>query len=108
MLKGTREVVEACNRTCNKQHTHSVIEGSMKLPSGRRCNVSEWAGGYTKQFAVCLLRGAEAFLTKNYGEPGIKETHVTNETYPARRVRIGPEEEQYASSDESDHEGVDN
>ena len=40
MLKGTREVVEACNRTCDKKHEHSVIEGSMKLPSGRR-NVSE-------------------------------------------------------------------
>ena len=48
-------------------------------------------------------------MIKHYGEPGIKATHVTetNDTYPARRVRIGPEEEQYASSDESEHEGDD-
>jgi hypothetical protein len=52
MLKGTKEVVEACNRKCDGEHEHSVIEGSMKLPSGKRCNVSEWAGGYTKPFAM--------------------------------------------------------
>ena len=106
MLKGTKEVAEACNRQCNGKHEHSVIEGSMKLPSGKRCNVSEWAGGYTNSFAMSLLRGAERFMEKHYGvKKCVKEYH---DTHPARRVvRFGPEEEHYASSDESEHEESD-
>jgi hypothetical protein len=38
----------------------------MKLADGRRMNVSEWAGGYTKEFAKCLSKGAEAYLSKHY------------------------------------------
>ena len=53
-LRGTREVIEACSRRCDHSHDHSTIEGSMKLADGRRMNVSEWAGGYTKAFAKCL------------------------------------------------------
>jgi hypothetical protein len=71
----------------------------MKLADGRRMNVSEWAGGYTREFAKCLLKGAEAFLKKHY-TCGV-------ETFAVRKPKFGPEEEHYASSAESEHEDQD-
>jgi hypothetical protein len=53
-----------------------------------------------------MLKGAEKFLEKHYGpNKAVKDYH---DTHPARRVvRFGPEEEHYASSEESDHEEPD-
>ena len=65
-LKGTKEVIDSCSRRCDGSHEHCVIEGSMKLENGKRMNVSEWAGGYTKAFAMQLLKGAERFLEKHH------------------------------------------
>ncbi len=50
-LRGTKEIIEACSRVGPGNHDHSVIENSMKLQDGTRVHVSEWAGGYTKEFA---------------------------------------------------------
>ena len=60
-LKGSKEVIDSCSRRCDGSHEHCVIEGSMKLENGKRVNVSAWAGGYTKAFAMQLLKGAERF-----------------------------------------------
>ncbi len=94
-LRGTREIIEACSRVCSGDHEHGVVEGSMKLKDGKRMHVSEWAGGYTKEFAECILKGAEGFLDKHY---------PLHETYASRKDKEGPDEEHYASSVESDHE----
>ena len=62
-LLGTPEICENMNRRCDGSHTHSVIEGSMKV-DGKSVAVSTWAGGYTKEFATEILKGAEEFLKK--------------------------------------------
>ncbi len=72
MVKGTAEVCEAVSLKCLGNHAHSPIEGSMKI-SVRKKNgktttktmkVSEWAGGYTKEFAKALLNGALKYLER--------------------------------------------
>ena len=60
-VKGTKEIVEFLARKCNKKHEHSHIHGWLK---GSRQSVSEWAGGYTKEFAEAILKGATLALKK--------------------------------------------
>ncbi len=93
-LRGTREIIEACSRVCSGDHEHSVIECSMKIKDGQRTHVSEWAGGYTKDLAKCILKGAECFLDKHY---------LLNDTCASRK-KESPYEEHHVSSVESDHE----
>ena len=68
----------------------------MKLKDGKRTHVSEWAGGYTKEFARCILKGAENFLVKAY---------PSHDVYAGDKH--GPDEEHEASSIERDHESDD-
>jgi hypothetical protein len=62
-------VVEAVSIICDGSHEHSPIEGNMKI-AGKTCRVSEWAGGYTKELARAMIRGAEKYLKKIYGSHG--------------------------------------
>ncbi len=71
----------------------NFTEGSMMVKDGTRMNVSEWAGGFTKEFAKCILRGATSLSVNNY------PTH-----FIYARDKNGPEEEHEASSVECEHE----
>jgi len=70
MVKGTPEVCSEVECRCPGNHSHAPIEGSMRAEVDgklRSVKVSEWAGGYTKEFARKLVRGAERYLQKGTG-----------------------------------------
>ena len=62
-LKGTKEVVRRCCRKCCGNHRHDLVFGSAKI-HGKWTTISEFAGGYTKQFAQAVVEGAEEYLKK--------------------------------------------
>ena len=94
-FEGTHEVVEAVSILCDGSHEHSPIEGNMKI-DGKTCRVSEWAGGYTKELARAMIKGAEKYLKKIYG---------SQDTYPvdSDSTRAGPpseyREQEYTEED---------
>ena len=47
---------KACTK-CDTQHSHKTIEGSVRLPSGRRVRLSAFAGGYTRPFSEAVITG---------------------------------------------------
>ena len=62
-LAGTAEIVESCNRRCPKDHVHAPVLGGVRL-GGRWMTLSDFAGGYTADFAKAVLRGAETYLRR--------------------------------------------
>ena len=56
-------MIKRCAKLCPGRHKHAAVLGSCYY-KGRRMNVSEFAGGYTKAFANAMLDGAEEFLSK--------------------------------------------
>lgn len=52
-----------CSRRCKGGHEHAPVLGSVKI-HGKWQPLSDFAGGYTKQFARCVLDGAEEYLKK--------------------------------------------
>lgn len=62
-LRGTEEIMKHCSRRCKGGHEHAPVLGSVKI-HGKWQPLSDFAGGYTKQFARCVLDGAEEYLKK--------------------------------------------
>ena len=62
-LQGTAEILEKCSRKCQRGHQHAPVLGSVKV-YGKWKSLSDFAGGYTAQFAKCVLDGAEEYLKK--------------------------------------------
>ena len=60
-LRGTKEIIKHTTKRCQGTHRHQPVLGGMKI-RGKWMNVSEYAGGYTPQFANAILDGAEEFL----------------------------------------------
>ena len=82
LIKANQEICDeirahGLNGRCTKDHEHDPIIGSMKV-DGRTRPVSDWAGGYTKPFAMALVRGAEKALTNQGFWPS-----ETTEAFPA-------------------------
>ena len=74
MVKGTPEVCNAVEGRCCGGHKHSPIQGTVRVPEGNRwktMRMSEWAGGYTKEFAYQLLGGAEVYLREQWPDGAI-------------------------------------
>ena len=59
--------MEACTRRCDGNHKHAHCLGGVKI-NGKWMNVSDFAGGYTAQFARQVIRGAEEYLQKGQEE----------------------------------------
>ena len=60
-LVGTPEMVRRCSRRCNGSHKHTHIFGNFKW-RGKWRSLSEFAGGYTPDFAQEVVIGAEEYL----------------------------------------------
>ena len=60
-LRGTEEIIEECSRRCPNHHEHAPVLGSVKI-QGKWKALSDFAGGYTKEFARCVIKGAEKYL----------------------------------------------
>ena len=73
LLKGTKEVVRRCTRKCCGDHQHDLVFGSAKI-NGKWTTISDFAGGYTKQFAQAVVEGAEEYLKgrSSPGSPGVR------------------------------------
>ena len=67
-IVGTAGLVQSVQRLCPGNHEHQPIEGNTKI-DGRSMRVSEWAGGYTAQFARAVIRGAQKDLEYNWSHP---------------------------------------
>ena len=77
---GTPEVVSAIDFRCDGRNDHSVVEGAMHCPTSdggwKRMAVSDWAGGYTEEFSVALLRGVrEAVATRSASRSSSQVVH---------------------------------
>ena len=81
-LRGTPEILKYCSRKCDgKHHQHTPVLGGVKI-KGKWQALSEFAGGYTRAFAIRVLRGAEDYLKKGR----VQETFIVNETFPEERL----------------------
>lgn len=65
-IAGTKEIVRRCEARCTCKETHAHTLGSFRW-KGKTRSVAEFAGGYTRAFALKVVRGAEVFL-KNWTE----------------------------------------
>ena len=84
-LAGTREIVEMCDRRCSGCPAHAPTLGQFWFRSERRYRpVAEFAGGYTKAFARCVVQGAEVFLD-NWDE-SLCTVYAARSTVPERAV----------------------
>ena len=86
-LRGTEEIMEACTRKCQGEHQHAPCLGGVQI-EGKWMNVSDFAGGYTSDFARQVVKGAEAYLTKGRQ----KEVFVEGDSWPEEDLE--DEEEQ--------------
>ena len=60
-LVGTPEVIRRCSRRCKGSHKHTHIFGNFKW-RGKWRSLSQFAGGYTPDFAQEVVIGAEEYL----------------------------------------------
>ena len=72
---------KACTK-CDTQHSHKTIEGSVRLPSGRRVRLSAFAGGYTRPFSEAVITGMEMDLPTSLRR-GPWRAGEEKEAYPA-------------------------
>ncbi|CAE8613639.1 unnamed protein product, partial [Polarella glacialis] len=116
-IKGSAEICEAVNRCCPGGHEHSPTEGKMKIKvrgHTRTIGISEWSGGYTKEFAGALLEGAEQALRTAGVTPSdletVREAFATGNTDDEEGVSDqedtsdageGIPEERYMNADEN-------
>ena len=114
LVKGTPEVCRAVEATCKGGHEHSPIQGSMKVKCGKKwksMRMSTWAGGYTKEFATALIRGAENFLKERWPHGKTNLSYPVEETQVPSEVPEPPvtEEEQFMTpGDEQDGDWSEN
>ena len=87
-LRGTEEILKHCSRRCQGKHEHAPVLGSVKI-QGKWQALSDFAGGYTKQFAKCVLDGAEEYLKKGRR----KEAFVAGDEVPEERFMPAEDEE---------------
>ena len=92
-LAGTTEIVERCNRRCPGDHVHAPVVGGVRL-GGRWMALSDFAGGYTPEFAKAVLAGAEKYLKSGRR----REVFVQSEVFA--------EEDLCAAEDEEVGEGL--
>ena len=91
-LEGTKELVEHCSRICEGKHAHTPVLGGMRY-DGRWMNVSDFAGGYTKQFAEAVIKGAEKILSKGRQPEVLVEGEFLPEEEYEEEEEGGEEEE---------------
>ena len=87
-LRGTEEILKHCSRRCQGKHEHAPVLGSVKI-QGKWQALSDFAGGYTKQFAKCVLDGAEEYLKKGRR----REVFVAGDEVPEERFMPAEDEE---------------
>ena len=94
-LVGTPEVIRRCSRRCKGSHKHTHIFGNFKW-RGKWRSLSEFAGGYTPDFAQEVVIGAEEYL-KGTRRPEIfvEGTHVPEERFEEfeNEEEVVPEED---------------
>ena len=66
-LAGHKGVMKYCVKKCCCRKPHVPVLGSAKI-GGRWRSVSDFAGGYTKEFAEAVIRGAEEDLENDEDE----------------------------------------
>ena len=86
----------------------------MKVKCGKKwksMRMGTWAGGYTKEFAVALIRGAENFLKERWPHGKTNLSYPVEETQVPNEVPEPPviEEEQFMTlGDEQDGDWSEN
>ena len=101
-LAGHKGVMKYCVKKCCCRKPHVPVLGSAKI-GGRWRSVSDFAGGYTKEFAEAVIRGAEEDLENDEGEAEVfVEGGVPEETW-----RPEDEAEEEDRSEAEEHQGED-
>ena len=93
-LRGTKEVIKHATKRCQGTHKHQPVLGGMKF-QGKWMNISEFAGGYTPDFANAILDGAEEFLQGDREEVEVlaEGPEVPEEEHELVDEEADPEEE---------------
>ena len=101
-LRGTEAIMKRCSRMCKGDHHHAPCLGGVKI-NDKWMNVSDFAGGYTSDFALQVVLGAEEYLA----EGRIKEVFVEGDTWPEEDLEEQEEEEDFPDRQEEpeDKEG---
>ena len=87
-LRGNKEILEMCERKCEgKGHQHAPVLGGVKI-AGRWKPLSDFAGGYTRLFAIQVLKGAENYLKKGRRQ----EVYAQRQLVPEERFEDVDEE----------------
>ena len=97
-LAGHRGVMKYCVKKCCCKKKHVPVLGSAKI-GGRWRSVSDFAGGYTMEFAEAVIRGAEEDLENDVSEAEVfVEGGVPEEIWRH-------EEEDEEAEDQADEDG---
>ena len=93
-LRGTKEVIKHATKRCQGTHKHQPVLGGMMF-QGKWMNISEFAGGYTPQFANAIRDGAEEFLEVDREEVEVlaEGPGVSEEEHELVDEEVDPEEE---------------
>ena len=91
-LEGTPALVHQLGRLCPAKHEHTPVLGGMRY-KGKWMNVSDYAGGYTSQFAKAVIEGAEKILKEEGRSP---EVLVAGPSFPEEDLEEEQEEEKVA------------
>ncbi|CAJ1408326.1 unnamed protein product [Effrenium voratum] len=94
-LVGTPEVIRRCSRRCKGSHKHTHIFGYFKW-RGKWRSLSQFAGGYTPDFAQEVVIGAEEYLRgTRRPEIFVEGAHVPEERFEEfeNEEKVVPEED---------------
>ena len=99
-LAGDRGVLKYCVKKCHCKVKHVPVLGSAKI-NGRWRSVSDFAGGYTAEFAEAVIRGAEEDLMYEEDGAGV---FVEGEGVPEETWHHEEEEDEETRQEDEDEE----